>query len=234
MANNEIKQVKIDSTIYDIKDTTYSAGTGLTLSGTEFSNNAALYSVTSVTVAAAGSSTSGEYLAAKWKVANVNGITTPTDGMSISLRTPGAGVSGGILLSIDNGTTYYPIVRNVNTLVTTTYATGSSIILTFNSTQTAKPYLTAGTTTTVTGCWQTADYDANTRNSVGDYRKNSTKLYFVGTTSSDSATSSSYATSYTNSNCYVGTDNCLYSNNVKVATTEDITAAITTVLNTEV
>ena len=110
----------------------------------------------------AGSSTSSAYLATKWSIANVDGITTPTDGMSISLRTPAAGYSGGILLSIDGGTTYHPIVRNVNSLVTTHYAEGSTLILTFNPTQTADPYTTAGTTTTVTGCWQIADYDSNT------------------------------------------------------------------------
>ena len=111
----------------------------------------------------AGSSTSGAYLAAKWAVADVNGITTPVNGMTIAVRVPLAGNSGGVLLSIDGGTTYYPIVRNVSTLVTTNYAVGSTIILTFNSTQTAKPYLTAGTTTTVTGCWQIADYDGDTK-----------------------------------------------------------------------
>lgn len=109
----------------------------------------------------AGSDTSNAYLAAKWAVPSVDSITTPKNGMSIALRTPAAGYKGGILLSIDGGTTYYPIVRNVSTLITTTYGAGSTVILTFNSTQTAKPYLTAGTTTTVTGCWQIADYDSN-------------------------------------------------------------------------
>ena len=112
--------------------------------------------------ATAGSNTSGSYLAAKWKVADVDGITAPTDGMSISLRTPAAGNSGGILLSIDGGTTYYPIVRNVSSLVTTHYSAGSTLILTFNSTSVAEPYLTAGTKTAVTGCWQVADYDKDT------------------------------------------------------------------------
>lgn len=109
-----------------------------------------------------GSSTSSAYLAAKWSISNVDGITVPTDGMSISLRTPAAGYNGGILLSIDNGVNYYPIVRNVNSLVTTHYAQGSTIILTFNPTQTAAPYTSAGTTSTVTGCWQIADYDKDT------------------------------------------------------------------------
>lgn len=110
----------------------------------------------------AGSSTSGSYLAAKWSIPNAGGITTPFDGMTIAIRTPAAGYNGGILLSINGGATYYPIVRNTNTLVTTNYASGSTLILTFNSTQTASPYTTAGTTTSVTGCWQLADYDANT------------------------------------------------------------------------
>lgn len=110
----------------------------------------------------AGSDTTGAYLAAKWSVPNVDSITVPADGMSIAFRTPVAGNKGGILLSIDGGANYYPIIRNNTTLVTTTYAVGSTLILTFNSKQATSPYVTAGTTTSVTGCWQIADYDANT------------------------------------------------------------------------
>lgn len=117
----------------------------------------------------AGSSTSKQYLATKWAVSDVDGITNPSDGMSIALRAPDVGYSGGILLSIDGGSNYYPIVRNVNTLVTTNYSTGSTIILTFNSTQTAEPYLTPGEQTEVTGCWQIADYDSNSYSYVRQY-----------------------------------------------------------------
>ena len=102
-------------------------------------------------------------------MASVNNITTPVDGMTIALRAPGAGYNGGILLSIDGGTTYYPIVRNVNTLVTTNYGSNATMILTFNATQTAKPYTTSGTTSTITGCWQIADYDANSYAYVRQY-----------------------------------------------------------------
>lgn len=133
---------------------------GINLENTKY--NITLPLLASGFTTTAGSSTSGSYLAAKWAVANVNGITTPVDGMTIAVRVPLAGNSGGVLLSIDGGTKYYPIVRNVNTLVTTTYAVGSTVILTFNATQTASPYLTAGTETSVTGCWQVADYDSNT------------------------------------------------------------------------
>lgn len=110
----------------------------------------------------AGSDTTDAYLAAKWHVSNVDSITVPQDGMSISFRTPTAGNKGGILLSINGGTTYYPIIRNTSTLVTTNYPVGSTLILTFNSEQETSPYLTAGTATAVTGCWQIADYDSNT------------------------------------------------------------------------
>jgi hypothetical protein len=44
----------------------------------------------------------------------------------------------------------------------------------------------------------------------------STKLYIVGAQS----VSTSGVTTYTNSGCYIGTDNCLYSNGKKVATEE--------------
>lgn len=91
-----------------------------------------------------------------------------------------------------------PVVKNADTGITTSFPVNSIILLV---------YTLDGTTAR----WKAHDYDANTRNTVGDYRKNSTKLYFVGTTSSDSSSSSSYATSYTNSNVYVNTSNQLYS-----------------------
>lgn len=101
------------------------------------------------------------------------------------------------------------VVKNATSAISTSFAVNSVILLV---------YTVDGTT----AYWKAHDYDANTRNTVGDYRKNGTKLYFVGTTSSDSSASSSYATSYTNSNCYVGTDNCLYSNGAKVATSTEV------------
>ena len=170
----------------------------------------------------AGSSTSGAYLATKWTTSGVDGITTPTDGMSIAIRTPAAGCSGGILLSIDGGSNYFPIVRNVNTLVTTYYPAGSTIMVTFNSTQIASPYVTSNTKTDVTGCWQIADYDANTKTSAGTSNKASTKMYLVGATSQNS----SGVTTYSNSKCYIGTNNRLYSNGVVVPNIDEITTLI--------
>lgn len=162
----------------------------------------------------AGNNTSGSYLAAKWAVANVDGITVPYEGMAITFKVPLAGNNGGILLSIDGGTTYYPVVRNVNSLITTHYGVGSTLMLIFNATQTASPYTTSGTTQTITGCWQIADYDSTDKKSSGTSNKVGTKMYIVGGISQ----SSSGVTTYTNKNCYIGTDNNLYSNNAKVAT----------------
>lgn len=107
------------------------------------------------------------------------------------------------------------VMKNNNSAISTSFPVNSVIFLVY-------------TLDGETAYWKAHDYDANTRNSVGDYRKNATKLYFVGTTSSDASSSSSYATSYTNSNCYVGTDDCLYSNNKKVAIDEDLQNILTT------
>lgn len=114
------------------------------------------------TVKSAGSSNSGAYAAAKWAVDNINGSTTLTEGMTIAVRTPGAGTKGGVLLSIDGGATYKPLARNVNTIITTHYAANSTLILTYNSTAAvAGVYATSNTSSTITGCWQIADYDSN-------------------------------------------------------------------------
>ena len=90
------------------------------------------------------------------------------------------------------------VVKNATSAINTSFAVNSVILLVY-------------TVDGETAYWKAHDYDANTRNTVGDYRKNGTKLYFVGTTSSDASTSSSYATSYTNSNIYVDTNNVLCS-----------------------
>lgn len=93
----------------------------------------------------------------KWYVANVGGVTTPTDGMTIAVRTPNGGHSYGIALSINGGNNYYPVIRNKDTQISTQYPQGVTLILTFNSTQEVGSYLT-GAYAKITGCWQIADY----------------------------------------------------------------------------
>lgn len=215
-------------------DTKYTAGSGLSLDGTTFKNNAAIYFVPKDDfTTTAGSSTSGSYLSTKWSVTDVDGIKTPFDGMQIAVRVPAAGVStAGVVLSINGGASgsYYPVVRLVNSSVSTYYGVNSTILLTFNASQTATAYLSSNTSSTVTGCWQIADYNADTKTTAGTSNKTGAKMYLVGGTSQ----SSSGVTTYTNKNCYVGTDNALYSNGSKVAIDSDVTALETLVGTTAV
>lgn len=110
----------------------------------------------------AGSSTSGSIRSTKWE-GTITGITTPTNGLKIAYRIGGnKGVStGGAVLSIDGGTTYYPVVYNVNTVISTRYDIDSTLLLTFNSTQTATAYMESGVSSEITGCWQAMDYDSS-------------------------------------------------------------------------
>lgn len=67
--------------------------------------------------------------------------------------------------------------------------------------------------------WCYVNMDNNTTNSAGSTNKASTKMFLVGTTTQANGT-----TSYSNSKCYVGTDNEIYSNGKKVITEQfDIT-----------
>ena len=56
----------------------------------------------------------------------------------------------------------------------------------------------------------------DTKNTVGN-ETSSNKLFIIGATAT-SSTSGSYAQSYANTNVYIGTDNCLYSNGQRVVT----------------
>ena len=110
----------------------------------------------------AGNSSSNKYLSTKWE-ASVPGVTSAFDGLKLAYRiNTNTGVTtGGVVLSID-GENYYPVVMNKNSIVTTNYPVGSTILVVFNSTQTATAYLTSNTQTTVTGCWQIMEYNTNT------------------------------------------------------------------------
>lgn len=134
-------------------------------------------------------------------------ITSYYDGLMIAYKI-GVAASTTTTLNI-NGLGAVNVVRNATTAVSTVYPVNSVIFFVYTTDSDGTAY------------WKAHEYDSNTRNTVGDYRKNGTKLYFVGTTSSDSSATSSYATSYTNSYCYVGTDNCLYSDGEKVAVLSD-------------
>ena len=179
------------------------------------------YLPSNVFTTTAGSSTSGAYLSTKWSVANVKGITEPYDGMTIAIRVPLAGVStAGVVLSIDGGATYHPIVRNLNTVLSTSYVVGNTIIVTYNATQTATAYLTSNTKTTPAGVWQIADYDSDTKARSSQYT--SKNLFIIGAATQ----SSSGQTTYSNNKCYIGTDSCLYSDDKKVVTGVGISSIV--------
>ena len=64
------------------------------------------------------------------------------------------------------------------------------------------------------GTWATP---TNTKNSAGTTNKVGTKMFLVGATAQ-----SANPTTYSNVNVYIGTDNCLYSNQLKVLTSSDV------------
>ena len=79
--------------------------------------------------------------------------------------------------------------------------------------------------------YKDTDTDTNNDQKTSSSNKTDTKLLLVGATTASTAGQ----TTYTNSNCYVGTDNCLYSNGSKVLTAGDgdtkNTVGITTTSN---
>lgn len=134
----------------------------------------------------------GEGTTAGTWLGGCSGIDSYYDGLMIAYK---IGVAGASTTTLNiNSLGAVKVVKNNNTGISTSFAVNSVIFLVY-------------TVDGSTAYWKAHDYDSNTRNSVGDYQKNNTKLYFVGTTSTDSETSTSYATSYTNSKVYVDANN---------------------------
>lgn len=129
-------------------------------------------------------------------------ITEYYPGLTILYKIPVAGAST-TKLNI-NSLGAVTVVKNVTSAISTSYAVNSIVNLI---------YTLDGTT----AYWKIADYDSNTKNSTGTSNKAATKLFLAGGTSQNS----SGITTYSNVNVYIDTDNCLYSNNKKVATIED-------------
>lgn len=144
---------------------------------------------------AAGNSTSGSYLSVKWE-GTIQGVSAAYDGLKIAYRiaTRTGVATAGVVLSID-GTNYYPVVIQNNTLVTTHYPVGSTVLMVFNSTQTASAYLTSNTKTTVTGCWQIMEYDSNTNTYQREYVSSDNVEYPI-TTRYNTTTGESYYEEY--------------------------------------
>ena len=132
------------------------------------------------------------------------GITEYYKGLTIAYKIGIAGVSGGSTLNINNlGAA--AVVRNNGSAITTHYGVGSILVLTYD----------VGADTG-TAYWKLADYDSDTKTRSSN--KASTKMFIIGA----QAQSTSGQKTYSNSKCYNGSDNCLYSNGEKVVSSGDI------------
>ena len=132
-------------------------------------------------------------------------VTEYYDGLTIVYKISIAGASGGTTLNI-NGLGAKNVRRNTSNL-TTHYGVNSLVMLTY-------------TTIDGVGYWQCADYDSDTKTRSSN--KTDTKMYLIGASSQ----STSGQTTYSNSNCYIGTDNCLYSGGKKVADASSIPTSL--------
>lgn len=105
--------------------------------------------------------TSSPYTSAKWyTTTNDNRITSLYSGLTIALKIPVTGHwTYGTLLNV-NGLGDHPVVVNLNTMVGERYSVGSTILLTYNATQTATAYNNNASASTYTGCWQFSEYDS--------------------------------------------------------------------------
>lgn len=118
--------------------------------------------------------TTSPYECAKYDVTD-DSITEYVDGMVVCYKVPVAGNGDrGTALQINN-LGYKPIVYNKSSMVSTRYSVDSIVWCTYNETGTGTLYLD-GVSTTVTGCWQVMDYDANTQNLYQQTLQNGTKI----------------------------------------------------------
>ena len=77
-----------------------------------------------------GSGVSPRYFPAKW---TFNTGITVADGDMFTIKIPVAGSGYGEFISVDNGTNYYPVGYNTNTLLTTHFPVGAIITVVFKA-----------------------------------------------------------------------------------------------------
>lgn len=135
-------------------------------------------------------------------------IKAYTPGLTVLYKVPVAGASPTTLNINNLGAV--TVVRNVSTAISTSYAVNCVIMLTY-------------TVDSGTAYFKIADYDANTKTSAGTSNKTGTKMFLVGAASQ----TSSGTTTYSNTNCYIGTNNRLYSGGEVVPNTDDVKSLIT-------
>ena len=154
---------------------------------------------------------------------NAPTISALYNGLTIRYWLPYNGSGNATLnLTLKNGNTTG--AKNVylcgTTHLTTHYPAGSLIVLTY-----LENAIISGNT--YTGWWCDAEYyTANTDYRASSYNTNS-KIFLIGCTSQSSTTKTGLQT-YSHDTAYVGTDGCLYSGGIKVATKVLYTASLST------
>lgn len=119
---------------------------------------------------AGASNADTRYRPAVW---TFNASITPTDGDVVNIKQPCAGHDYGTWLTLDNGTTYYPVVYCSSSRITTHFANGQAIKLYFDAAGTASVYARGGSAarSTITGVWRVMTmYDSNS-NDTGYYHR---------------------------------------------------------------
>lgn len=168
---------------------------------------------------------------------------TPADGQMITIRMPAAGSDYGIFLSLNNGTTYYPIAytQQNSSRLTTHFPNGSTLYLMYDSNHTCNDvYAVTGASarSNIKGCWVIMNgynsdtgvstynvYTSETTGAIGIFpytilmRTSDDKLSAI-------VTSSSNGTSKTkNTNGFMLCQDIYYANNYTVAANTSLTGA---------
>ena len=107
------------------------------------------------------SDTTTRYKPAVW---TFNASITPVDGDIVTIKQPCAGHDYGTWLTLDNGTSYHPVVISNNSRITTHFTNGYAVMLAYDAAGTVSVYARGGamSRTTITGVWRVlTTYDSN-------------------------------------------------------------------------
>lgn len=197
------------------KQNTLTAGTNITISGNTISAKDTTYSAATTSVAGLMSADDKTKL---------NGIATGATKVTVD-----SALSSSSTNPVQNKVINSALAGKLSTSGTAAKATadanGNNIASTYETKANAITGLSvSGKTITytkgngTTGTITTQDTNSDTKNTAGS-TDSSSKLFLIGATSQAASPQT-----YSHDTAYVGTDGCLYSGGVKVATTGDLTA----------
>ena len=173
MATYDISNIKLpNGDVCNLQDNTKLPLAGGTLTGRVITTKTLNQIVTGTGTAAQdkGSSASPRYFPAKWTFDT--GLTA-TDGDIITIKVPVAGHDFGVFISIDNGTTYIPVVVSGSTRLTTQYGVDTYVSFIYEPTGIASQVFPANggnSRVNITGVWRTINY-YDSGNSISYYNK---------------------------------------------------------------